>query len=181
MEWLAKPPPTKTASCNTFVFGIHLGFETKQCFQAYLWSIDACAVWPLQHKDYICNNNHLIHTKRQHPTVCPQIFLPFATGCLLWISFRGDVRFPWDFCRRARMVRELRLDYGGHSFRWFDTDEMIRVHGSGREFDETSAGRGWISWKFVMNLSSVDYPPTKNASRKWWMIECEGFPQQNMA
>lgn len=28
------------------------------------------------------------------------------------------------------MVRELRLDYGGHSFRWFDTDEMIRVHGS---------------------------------------------------
>ena len=118
IEWLAKPPPTKRAPCNTFVFGIHLGFETKQCFQAYLWSIDACAVWPLQHKDYICNNNHLIHTKSQHPTVCPQIFLQ-ATGWLLWISCRGD------------MVRELRLDYGGHSFRWFDTDEMIRVHGSG--------------------------------------------------
>lgn len=30
------------------------------------------------------------------------------------------------------MPRELRLDYGGNSFRWFDTDEMLNVHGSSR-------------------------------------------------
>ncbi|CAL1125873.1 unnamed protein product, partial [Cladocopium goreaui] len=30
------------------------------------------------------------------------------------------------------MPRELRLDYGGNSFRWFDTDEMLKVHGSSR-------------------------------------------------
>ena len=28
------------------------------------------------------------------------------------------------------MPRELRVDYAGNSFRWFDTDEMLRVHGA---------------------------------------------------
>eukprot|EP00913_Durusdinium_trenchii_P027589 g25877.t1 len=33
-------------------------------------------------------------------------------------------------CLLQSMPRELRVDYAGNSFRWFDTDEMLRVHGA---------------------------------------------------
>ncbi|CAK9018570.1 unnamed protein product [Durusdinium trenchii] len=48
--------------------------------------------------------------------------------------FRGSKSSPCTShlrqCLLQSMPRELRVDYAGNSFRWFDTDEMLRVHGA---------------------------------------------------
>ena len=152
MERLAKPPPTKRARCNTCVFGIHLGFETKQCFQAYLWSIDACAVWPLQHKDYIYNNNHLIHTKRQQPNCLPSNFP--TSHRLIALNLLSWWHGPWV---------AFGLWWPLFSVVWHRWDDSRARERNGEFVHETAIpGRGCrLVGIFVMNLSSVDYPPHK--------------------
>lgn len=135
-----------------------------------------CCVTPEIKNTYTTTIISYIHKTKDTSTFCALKFsYPLATGCLLWISFRGDVRFPWDFFEGHgwsvscvwTMVATL---FGGLTpMRWF---ACTGAGGNLTKRQLEGVGLvGNLSWICLQWIT----PPTKNASRKWWMIECEVF------